>query len=927
MTISQHGHLLVGIDIGDKGYVEFNQLETDPINTKPSWMSRHNDITLLGGVDFNQDVQHLFYPQYYNDYIFTHANADTNKYINAINPFGAELTRVTLDAGETYNGVQFGKTVDSLADKWTVEPSTEYTVWLWLSADDPIVSSGGDELLFEIEELDNTDSGVDLHTQVISLPDAYDVVGFRITFTTTVDTEHIAILVYRSFAAPALVNLFIHGAALYVTEIATEPRWNAGSTTGHMDNITEYTISASGSIGKSQWEQLIFDEGQLTLELNNENRLFSPELVSSVYYGLIKPHLRIWVLFADYDGNYHMLWSGWTHQLLIQPGQWTENRATLTARQGRYMFESQDPDGLYVQDEINSSDAIKQLFSHGYEYSTSSNEVLPDGESTVENYSLGLDIPLFSVTFVDPEANDFASALEDVAELNGNYLFLTRYGRIYFHTFDEVRDSVATELPFEYTVDAEYTYSPEDVYHNIIVNYDYYRFDDDVEMQGTDQVITAGSLDFKFDVHPQFNDRPLIGDVVLDVSDFQPVNYTNTPAFGSASASFADVDKGIYKYYQTEANNSTDLDYRLSLVSRASGDVWYADAINQQFIETGTENKALPNLIYDNPLITSPFMAEAFAQLQASRRGAVMAWFNSVTLTNRNTNTLAFLLEHTLGDTIYVQEHQTGNVPKHLCIIGENWTYSNNFMQMNYTLSPTTGSVGEVCFAEFDVDIEDATLTVTFTNESEATSAPTGWLWDFGDGNTSTLAHPPPHTYATNGIYEVTLTMTTAECEDTVDHTVPVAVVPGCDCLDFDFTASDGDFIPGSEPSGSYEGVDGWKTENGGVSGRILISKVFNCESDIKSMDVTINLPAGTDVIVHVQGSLGGTGVWARANPGYPSYSTYGSGSTTLNLVLPSAVTTDEIRFLIQTVDTTPFEVFLTSAVFYDASDNIIGDC
>jgi vibriolysin len=47
-------------------------------------------------------------------------------------------------------------------------------------------------------------------------------------------------------------------------------------------------------------------------------------------------------------------------------------------------------------------------------------------------------------------------------------------------------------------------------------------------------------------------------------------------------------------------------------------------------------------------------------------------------------------------------------------------------------------------------------LTVNFTDQSEAASS---WLWDFGDGQTST-AQNPSHTYTAIGVYTVTLTVT-----------------------------------------------------------------------------------------------------------------------------------------------------------------------
>lgn len=50
-------------------------------------------------------------------------------------------------------------------------------------------------------------------------------------------------------------------------------------------------------------------------------------------------------------------------------------------------------------------------------------------------------------------------------------------------------------------------------------------------------------------------------------------------------------------------------------------------------------------------------------------------------------------------------------------------------------------------------------LTISFINTSSADA--TSWLWDFGDGNTSTQQHPV-HTYASPGTYNVCLTATSA---------------------------------------------------------------------------------------------------------------------------------------------------------------------
>jgi PKD repeat protein len=60
--------------------------------------------------------------------------------------------------------------------------------------------------------------------------------------------------------------------------------------------------------------------------------------------------------------------------------------------------------------------------------------------------------------------------------------------------------------------------------------------------------------------------------------------------------------------------------------------------------------------------------------------------------------------------------------------------------QSDFSASPTAGS---------------APLDVSFTDLS--TGSPTGWLWEFGDGTTSTAQHPD-HLYVAPGTYSVTLT-------------------------------------------------------------------------------------------------------------------------------------------------------------------------
>ncbi len=64
---------------------------------------------------------------------------------------------------------------------------------------------------------------------------------------------------------------------------------------------------------------------------------------------------------------------------------------------------------------------------------------------------------------------------------------------------------------------------------------------------------------------------------------------------------------------------------------------------------------------------------------------------------------------------------------------------------------------------------------VTFTNTSATdTLTNLSWAWNFGDGGTSALRDPGPHTFAAFGSYKVTLTLAGGGCTSVFENTVQV---------------------------------------------------------------------------------------------------------------------------------------------------------
>lgn len=83
--------------------------------------------------------------------------------------------------------------------------------------------------------------------------------------------------------------------------------------------------------------------------------------------------------------------------------------------------------------------------------------------------------------------------------------------------------------------------------------------------------------------------------------------------------------------------------------------------------------------------------------------------------------------------------------------------------------------------------------TVTFNNQSLGN--PTSYLWDFGDGNTATVA-APTHTYATGGVYQTKLVISTACGMDSTERQVSFTNISSAD-----YSASLGQLVVSPNPT------------------------------------------------------------------------------------------------------------------------------
>ena len=83
--------------------------------------------------------------------------------------------------------------------------------------------------------------------------------------------------------------------------------------------------------------------------------------------------------------------------------------------------------------------------------------------------------------------------------------------------------------------------------------------------------------------------------------------------------------------------------------------------------------------------------------------------------------------------------------------------------------------------ADFSADRVEIRPEMEIRFLDESTGNITSWLWDFGDGGTSTQQNPT-HVYLKNGYYTVTLKVTGPQGSDTVKKVEFIRVSEDCNC-------------------------------------------------------------------------------------------------------------------------------------------------
>jgi gliding motility-associated-like protein len=210
---------------------------------------------------------------------------------------------------------------------------------------------------------------------------------------------------------------------------------------------------------------------------------------------------------------------------------------------------------------------------------------------------------------------------------------------------------------------------------------------------------------------------------------------------------------------------------------------------------------------------------------------------------------------------------------------------SDTMIRVNYiTVSP-----GPVAAFTPDTTQGCVGLTVNFANSSTNTVS---YLWNFGDGNTSTLTSPA-HTYNTIGTFTVTLICYGAGiCNDTISQTITILATPIVN-LGPDQALCNGNSatFDAGNPGDTYLWSNGANSETITVStaGQYWVQVTNGLCSGSDTVNVTVGLAAAVELGPDILLCNGGTATLDAGNPGM-SY-LWSNGQTTQKITATSTGT------------------------------------
>lgn len=680
---NEAAQIRVGIDWSNKGTVCMGAKPTDLSNLVPNSIYYETHVTTPAGVTKDQ----LGYSQ--------------------ISPCGAVRwlwsTSLTIPFGLFIDHPTPGSdTSRTLA----VSSNTTYTFIIWFQPTSPTIP---DDWTFDVYTGAGAGGASTLKTSVSgATATQVDYNNYRLKIQFTSGASDVRAWFYITKPS-GLMSMTVFGAALVQGTSTQAPDYyncNAVDPLSKRDDITDYIMQVNHQLGKTSWDQAMPNEGTAEIIVKNDTRIFSPEYESSPIYGNIKPRRRVWIerRSSSTVNRYFTVWTGWTKQYDVTPGEFGPRDATISCEQGLYNLEKTlvNP---YIRLNQPTGTALFYALENGFEFPSGSayamvgrarvnSSWVVNPAVLINNYTAGQTLPEIGLYWENQQSA--IEIIEDIVDIENNWLFMNRHGSLNFQTAAQVAalsspitpptniltdisykfgDEIFTGLQLELVLQTLTPVAPE----NRFALSDTVTVDVDADTQ----TIVFTPLTYNNDFSVDEKSYGLHGDQIATAVRLDDPSTTVTIGGVGSSVVLGFVgglkDSRSDDYLYSVAysvRNTNSFPVKVSIQTLGYG--WKLDfdgsislSDNTQALDFGFLEKKI-----SNPNLKNFTLYDTYKTNKLKRYATVYGWFDSVSIYATDDST-SYISQLTVGSLWrFTDEYQTDISNKDMIVIGEigEWT-------------------------------------------------------------------------------------------------------------------------------------------------------------------------------------------------------------------------------------------------------------
>lgn len=273
----------------------------------------------------------------------TQASLDTD--------WGTRFTQWTSGTSGT-GSLTMGATSDPIAPCANL---TAHTLIFWIKS----TSASYDAVGLEVEVRNSTTGSVITTSSGFTVTSAEGWKKIAVQFTMPASGAGVYMRVQKTGSTTNAVYWVTgHMVVVGTYTSATAPGFNIGTTLSTYDNITEFVKSARWNVGARGAYADVADTGTLSVEVENEDRRFSPEYTSSPYASSTIVECSIFVdAMEGSDLDWTRMWRGWIDTIAPLPGQHGDRIAVLDATDSRRFLDGKEIK-MALQTNVRFSDVL-----------------------------------------------------------------------------------------------------------------------------------------------------------------------------------------------------------------------------------------------------------------------------------------------------------------------------------------------------------------------------------------------------------------------------------------------------------------------------------------------------------------------------------------------------------------------------------------